>query len=97
MTTVTRGRRSDNRIDSEPAVQRSLAELRPGQVGVILGWNPSLDASAVRRFEDLGFHAGAEVTVLRRAPLGDPVVYGIAGYELAVRRAHARHLRVARR
>lgn len=97
MTTVTRGRRPDNPIDSEAGVEPSLAELKPGQIGVIVGWSPSLEASAVRRFEDLGFCSGAEVTVLRRAPLGDPFVYSVAGYELAVRREHAQHLRVARR
>lgn len=97
MTTVTRGSRPDAGIDPVAGAERSLAELRPGQSARIVGWNPSLDASSVRRFEDLGFCPGAEVTVLRRAPLGDPFVYGVAGYELAVRREHARHLRVARR
>ena len=97
MTTVTRGGRSHKRVASAARVQCSLAELKPGQTGTIVGWSARLDASAVRRFEDLGFCSGAEVTVLRRAPLGDPFVYGVAGYELAVRREHARHLLVARR
>lgn len=76
------------------ASHRSLAELRPGQAGVIVGWRETLDRAAVRRFEDLGFAEGADVSVLRRAPLGDPCVYAVAGSEIAVRGEHARHLLV---
>lgn len=97
MTTVTEDRPLDGRIDPQAGAEHSLAELRPGQSGVIIGWNAALEPSTIRRFEDLGFCAGAEVTVLRRAPLGDPFVYSVAGYELAVRREHARQLRVVRR
>lgn len=97
MTIVTRDRRSGSRNRQQPGAEQSLAELKPGQAGVIVGWSASLDSSAVRRFEDLGFCSGADVTVVRRAPLGDPFVYSVAGYEMAVRREHARHLLVARR
>lgn len=97
MTTVAGGRRSDSRIDQGPSTERSLAELKPGQIGVIVGWSDSLDSCSVRRFEDLGFCPGAEISVLRRAPLGDPFVYGVAGYEIAIRREHTRHLLVSRR
>src|SRR5579875_299965 len=96
MTIATRVRPTGGSVDRvDHAGTRPLAELRPGQSGVIVGWNAVLDRSSVRRFEDLGFADGAEVTVLRRAPLGDPFVYGIAGYEIAIRREHTRHLLVA--
>ena len=92
MTTVTAERRATPGLGAT----RPLAELRPGQVGTIAAWGSELDPAAIRRFEDLGFCEGAEVTVLRRAPLGDPCVYGIAGYEIAVRRDHTKHLLVTR-
>ena len=43
---------------------------------------------------DLGFTPGAEVQALRRAPLADPLMFRIAGYEIALRRAQARCIRV---
>ena len=36
----------------------------------------------------------SEVTVLRRAPLADPVIFRVAGCEFALRRAQARSIRV---
>lgn len=95
MTTVTTASRAAAELDL--GTRQPLAQLRPGQSGVIAGWSSALEQSAVRRFEDLGFCEGAEVSVLRRAPMGDPFVYGIAGCEIAIRREHARHLLVTRR
>ena len=50
------------------------------------------DASSdpiIRRLSNLGFVPGRIVTPLRRAPLGDPIVYRIADYELCLRRHEA--------
>ncbi|MGN6414587.1 FeoA family protein [Flexivirga sp.] len=96
-TGVRTGADADGSVRADQPAERSLAEMRPGQSGVIVGWSGALDRAAVRRFEDLGFAEGAAVTVLRRAPLGDPFVYGVAGYEIAVRREHTRHVRVESR
>ncbi|MEZ5273270.1 MAG: FeoA family protein [Ilumatobacteraceae bacterium] len=48
-----------------------------------------------RRLEDLGIVAGTEVTVERRAPLGDPTVYEVRRARLAVRRVDALLVQVA--
>jgi ferrous iron transport protein A len=42
----------------------------------------------------LGFLPEAVITVLRRAPAGDPTVYRIEGAEIALRRETACHIRV---
>jgi Fe2+ transport system protein FeoA len=42
----------------------------------------------------MGFVPEAEVTALRRAPAGDPTVYGIDGMEIALRRETASAIRV---
>ncbi len=42
-----------------------------------------------RRMLDMGFVPGAEVTVIRRAPLGDPVEYRVKGTAIALRRKDA--------
>lgn len=95
MTIAMRARGTGTDTDGgDETRHQSLADLRPGQRAVIIGWSAALDRTAIRRFEDLGFADGAEVSVLRRAPLGDPFVYAVAGYEIAVRREHTRHLLV---
>ena len=47
------------------------------------------DDAVGRRLAALGFWAGTEVVVVRRAPLGDPTVYHLSGYRLALRRGEA--------
>jgi Fe2+ transport system protein FeoA len=42
----------------------------------------------------MGFVPDAMVTALRRAPAGDPTVYGIDGMEIALRRETADAIRV---
>lgn len=41
------------------------------------------------RLEQMGFLPGTTVKVERRAPLGDPTVYELRGYRLALRRESA--------
>jgi Fe2+ transport system protein FeoA len=42
----------------------------------------------------MGFVPDALVTALRRAPAGDPTVYGVDGMEIALRRETAAAIRV---
>jgi hypothetical protein len=42
----------------------------------------------------MGFVPDAMVTVLRRAPAGDPTVYGVDGMEIALRHETAAAIRV---
>ena len=53
------------------------------------------DPATTRRMFDLGFAPGVEVEMLRRAPLADPALFRVAGYDIALRRAQARCIRVA--
>jgi Fe2+ transport system protein FeoA len=48
------------------------------------------------RLLDLGLVPGTPVLVLRRAPLGDPSVYELRGYQLCLRRTEAERIRVRR-
>lgn len=72
----------------------SLADLRPGTSGRLVGIDESVEPATARRLIDLGFAPGAEVAVLRKAPLGDPVVYQVMDDEVALRRTQAAALRV---
>ena len=46
------------------------------------------------RLQDLGFVKGAIVDVVRRAPLGDPVLYRVCHYEICLRKAQAEAIQV---
>lgn len=65
----------------------TLAELQTGQKGVIT----KVKGRGVfrRRIMDMGFIHGKEVTVIKSAPLQDPVEFLIIGYNVSLRRAEA--------
>ena len=71
-----------------------LTDLPPGEVAEVVGVDP--DSPAARRLLDLGFTPGTEVRVVRRAPLGDPMVYELRGMRLCLRRSEAGWIRVSR-
>lgn len=64
-----------------------LADLAPGASAVVEHVDP--DGGLGRRLLDLGFAPGTALRVLRRAPLGDPVVYELRGYRVSLRRSEA--------
>ncbi|WP_246398672.1 FeoA family protein [Mycobacterium vicinigordonae] len=47
------------------------------------------------RLRHLGFRPGTRVVKLRTAPLGDPAVYRLLGYDTCLRRHEASYLEVA--
>ncbi len=73
----------------------TLADLRRGTTARIVGICETADPATCRRLFDLGFAPGTEVEMLRRAPMADPVVFRIAGYEIALRREQACCIRVS--
>jgi ferrous iron transport protein A len=52
------------------------------------------DANLRRRLLEMGFCNGAEVEVLRRAPLGDPIEFRLRGYCLSLRDEQAQLVQV---
>ena len=75
----------------------SLSDLRLGTSCRVVGLQEdTADDPIAKRLSNLGFVPGRIVTPLRRAPLGDPVVYRVADYELCLRRheAHMVHVEV---
>lgn len=47
-----------------------------------------------RRISEMGFVAGKEITVLKNAPLKDPIEYQLMGYNVSLRRAEANLIEV---
>lgn len=52
------------------------------------------DDAIARRLADLGVRCGMLVECLRRAPLGDPSVFELCGYQLCLRRTESARVRV---
>ena len=62
---------------------RALRDLEPDERGVLCEHTRVTRG----RLADLGFVAGTEVKVIRRAPLGDPIEIELRGYRLCLRSA----------
>ena len=69
-----------------------LSELKVGETGVLIALD--LPESVQNHLMHMGFVPDALVTALRRAPAGDPTVYGIDGMEIALRHETAESIRV---
>ena len=69
-----------------------LTDLRIGETGILIALD--LPDSVQNYLMHMGFVPDAIVTALRRAPAGDPTVYGIDGMEIALRRETADAIRV---
>jgi len=63
-----------------------------GESGVLVGLD--LPESVQNHLMHMGFVPDALITALRRAPAGDPTVYGVDGMEIALRRETAAAIRV---
>ena len=69
-----------------------LSELPIGTVGVVEALD--LPGEIQHHLMHMGFVPEARVMVVRRAPAGDPTVYSIDGFEVALRRDTAKAIRV---
>lgn len=65
----------------------TLDTLPLGQRGTVAGLRGM--GAVQQRLLDMGVCAGAEVEVLRYAPLGDPIEIHVRGFHLTLRRAEA--------
>jgi ferrous iron transport protein A len=82
--------------DGDGPTSLTLADLERGQRARIVGYSTGVEPSAARRLFDLGLMTGIEVTMVRRAPLRDPVIFRVGDYEIALRAAQARSIHVDR-
>lgn len=47
-----------------------------------------------RRIMDMGILKGTEITVVKIAPIGDPIEVNLRGYELSIRKSEAANIEV---
>ena len=86
---------STTNLPEPGAATFALSDLSPGTSGRITGLrDDGVGGVLIKRLRNLGFVPGRVVTPLRRAPMGDPVVYRVSDYELCLRRHEARMVHV---
>ncbi len=68
--------------------------LKDGKTGMTLKIQSIADSELKERLMTMGMTPGTQVTVLRSAPLGDPIAIGVRSYHLALRRADAARVAV---
>ncbi len=92
MTTVTRPR---VRRSAVPATPQVLGQVLPGGSCRVESYADGVDQRTAQRLRDLGFAPGELITVVRRAPMGDPVLYRVLDTVVALRAEHTRQIRVS--
>ena len=70
----------------------TLDELDPGTACTMA--DLTVGGALGQRLMDLGFYPGAEIEIVRNAPLVDPVEIHLDGYLVSIRHDEARHIEV---
>lgn len=65
----------------------SIIDLKPGENGYVK--NIIGDERLTRRLLALGCIEGTRVTLKTKAPLGDPIIINVRGFDLAIRKKDA--------
>ncbi|MCR6668746.1 MAG: ferrous iron transport protein A [archaeon YNP-WB-040] len=73
--------------------EKKLSELKPGEKGIVTRVEGS--GAVKRRLLEMGLVKGAEVTMIRKAPLGDPIEFLVKGYNLSLRKVEADNIYVS--
>lgn len=68
----------------------SIYDLKPGDKGLIQ--SVCGDDKFAKRLLALGFIEGTEVKLIATAPLGDPIVINLRGFNLAIRKNDAKNI-----
>lgn len=68
-------------------IRMTLKEMKPGEQGKIISIGEK--GPMRRRIMDMGITPGADIKVVKAAPLGDPIEVTIRGYELSLRKEEA--------
>lgn len=67
---------------------KTLNNLRIGQKGIVMYIMG--EGQIKRRLLDMGITPGTEITLKKKAPLGDPLEISIRGYDLSLRMNEAK-------
>ncbi len=68
----------------------NLAQLAVGASAVVKAFPAS--GVAFTRLREMGLLPGTRITLVRTAPLGDPIEIQVRGYRLSLRKSEAEHI-----
>lgn len=68
----------------------TLKDLKKGKIGTVKSLGKK--GPVRRRLMDMGITPGAEIEVVKVAPLGDPIWVNLRGYELSLRKSEAEQI-----
>ena len=71
-----------------------LSTLRLGEKGTVSGF--ALDSETRQRLSEMGLTKGVECTLVRIAPMGDPIEIMVRGYRLSLRISEAGGVLIAK-
>ena len=71
---------------------QKLSELAVGAHAVVR--DLPKQGTAFLRLREMGLLAGTRITLVRTAPLGDPIEIKVRGYHLTLRKSEAEHVLV---
>lgn len=77
-------------VPDSPSTLRPLSRLKPGEGGIIARIDTS--GEILYKLMELGLWPEEPVTLVRRAPLGDPLIIQLMGYQLALRQSEAERI-----
>ena len=69
-----------------------LSELAVGASAVVREF-PKTGSTSIR-LREMGLLVGTRITLVRTAPLGDPLEFKLRGYHLSLRKSEAEHILV---
>lgn len=87
--------KAERRLRPDPEPRRmaepiALSRLSPGVSATLVSY--PLNGSAFIRLREMGLLPGTRLTLIRVAPLGDPIEIKVRGYNLTLRKTEADHI-----
>jgi Fe2+ transport system protein FeoA len=73
--------------ECQASTEMTLSDYKPGQKGKVVQVCGNTDFR--RRMMEMGFVKGTEVSVVKYAPLNDPMELVLMGYHISIRRGEA--------
>ena len=71
----------------------TLNELKPGGTAKVVSF--LTDTASKQRLVAMGITKGIEITMIKTAPLGDPLEVLVRGYQLSLRKTEASSIEVS--
>lgn len=71
-----------------------LTQLRSGQSAIVRGFSLNIAPQCRKLLQHLGINRQTVITLIRRAPLGDPLQLQVLGSQFSLRCSEARHIYV---